>query len=120
MLWSEFMLDSVTFKNATTVPDASGSPIPGFSGGTTLSVKVDSQTVNRVTDHGAILSDTVYTLYFATEPTDTAADKRSANPKCRVDDVFVWGTKTLAAMGPALDMSALGEVCWKVQAREIV
>lgn len=119
MLWTEFLVETVVFKTVSPTVDGSGSAIPSLSTGTSLSAKVDAKTTTRVTDHGAILAETAYTIYAADEPTDTSSGKRLNTPTCRVDDVFVWGGKTLAALGAAQDMSALGETMWRVMAKEI-
>lgn len=118
MLWTEFHADSVTFKTVTPVSDSGGSYTHQPSVGTPLMCKVDSKTVNRVTDMGTVLSATTYSLYFAAEPTDVSVGARAVGPQCRADDMFMWGAKTLAATGPAMSMSALGEVQFKVECLE--
>lgn len=120
MLWTEFLNESVVFKTVSSTRDGSGSAIQSLSTGTTLSAKVDGKTTSRVTDHGAILSETTYTIYTDGEPTDTSSGKRVDAATCRTDDVFAWGAKKLAALGPAQDMSALGETMWRTMAKEIV
>ena len=118
MLWTEFLADAVTFKTVTTTSGADGAPVLRASSGTSLSAMVNANTVNRITDQGELMSATAYTLYFADEPTDTATNARTSNPKCRPDDLFVWGSKTLIAMGPSLDMSTLNESMCKVECVE--
>lgn len=120
MLWIEFLADAVTFKTVTVTSGADGAPVLAASTGTALSAMVNANTVNRITDQGELMSATAYTLYLAAEPTDTATNARATNPKCRPDDLFVWGSKTLIAMGPALDMSTLGESMFKVECVERV
>lgn len=119
MNWTEFLTESVTLKTKSMSEDASGSYTPTTSSGTVLAAKVDSQTAARMTDHGAILAETTYTVYFASEPIDTSAGARTNGPACQVDDTFTWGSKTLVALGPAQDMSALGESMWRVLARGV-
>ena len=119
MLWTEFLVETVILKTVSPTVDGSGSAIPSLSTGTSLSAKVDAKTTSRVTDHGAILAETTYTVYFAAEPTDTSSGKRLNTPTCRTDDILIWGDKTLAALGAAQDMSALGETMWRVMAKEI-
>jgi hypothetical protein len=67
---------------------------------------------------GTIVTATTYTLYFAAEPTDTSVGARAADAKCRVEDTFEWGGKTLVATGRALALSALGETQYKVECLE--
>jgi hypothetical protein len=42
----------------------------------------------------------------------------TADAKCRVEDTFEWGGKTLVATGRALALSALGETQYKVECLE--
>lgn len=118
MLWTEFLTDTVTFKTVTVTSGADGAPVLSASTGTALSAMVNANTVNRITDQGELMSATAYTLYLASEPTDTATNARATDPKCRPDDVFVWGSKVLIALGPSLDMSTLGEFMCKVECVE--
>jgi hypothetical protein len=48
----------------------------------------------------------------------TALGARAADAKCRVEDTFEWGGKTLVATGRALALSALGETQYKVECLE--
>ncbi len=42
----------------------------------------------------------------------------SADPGCKVDDRFIWGTHTLTALGPSADVSAAG-AAFKVYCQEV-
>lgn len=120
MLWTEFHEDTVVFRTRTPESDAGGSTTYRPSAGTSLSCKVDAKTVSRIDDMGTIVTATTYTLYFAAEPTDTSVGARAVDARCRVEDTFAWGDKTLVATGKALSLSALGETQYKVECLERV